>query len=227
MLPGLTLPASLLEILSALRPCFTAPGFVTFCGLIAGLAGRVHRRTAWWAVLSRPAACAARVRRHDRAHYFFARARWEIDQLGLAVAQLVVLMMLPPGADLRVAVDDSVFRRSGRKVHGAGWQHDGSSPSRNKLSYGNCFVAAAILVRLPFCSREIGLPVLARLHLPGKGAGPGKVETAAALVRQLALAFPGRMVHVVADAAYHGPALRTFQRERDLDLPDPAQRGAV
>jgi hypothetical protein len=46
MLPGLTLPASLLEMLSALRPCFTAPGFVTFCGLIAGLAGRVRRRTA-------------------------------------------------------------------------------------------------------------------------------------------------------------------------------------
>ena len=94
--------------------------------------------------------------------------------------------------------------------HGAGWQHDGSSPARNKLSYGNCFVTAAILVHLPFCSREIGLPVLARLHLPGKGAGPGKVETAAALVSQLALAFPARLVHVVADAAYHGPALRTL-----------------
>jgi hypothetical protein len=66
------------------------------------------------------------------------------------------------------------------------------------------------LVRLPFCSREVGLPVLARLHLPGKDAGPSKVETAAALVRLLALAFPGRMIHVVADAAYHGPALRTL-----------------
>ena len=95
-------------------------------------------------------------------------------------------------------------------MHGAGWQHDGSSPAKDKLSYGNCFVVAAILVRLPFCSREIGLPVLARLHLPGKGAGPSKVETAAALVRLLALAFPGRMVHIVADAAYHGPALRTL-----------------
>ena len=50
----------------------------------------------------------------------------------------------------------------------------------------------------------------ARLHLPGKGAGPGKVEAAAALVSQLALAFPARLVHVVADAAYHGPALRTL-----------------
>ena len=205
MLPSLTLPASLLEMLSALRPCFTAPGFVTFCGLIAGLAGRMHRRTVVGMLLG---GCLQHARPHDRAHYFFARARRELDQLGLAVAQLVVLLVVPAGADLRVAVDDSVFRRSGRKVHGAGWQHDGSSPAKNKLSYGDCFVAAAILVRLPFCSREVGLPVLARLHLPGKEQGPGKVETAAALVRLLALAFPGRLVHVVADAAYHGPALR-------------------
>jgi hypothetical protein len=207
MLPGLTLPASLAVLLGALRPCFTAPGFVTFCGLAAGLAGQVRRRTVVGMLLG---GCLQHVWPHDRAHYFFARARWELDQLGLAVAQLVVLMLAEPGADLRVAVDDSVFRRAGRKVYGAGWQHDGSSPAKDKLSYGTCFVAVAILVRLPFCSREVGLPVLARLHLPGKSSGPGKVETAAGLVRQLALAFPGRMIHVVADAAYHGPALRTL-----------------
>ena len=207
MLPGLNLPASLLCLLSELRPCFTAPGFATFCGLVAGMAGRVRRRTVVGMLLG---GCLQHAWPHDRAHYFFARARWELDQLGLAVAQLAVVLVTEPGADLRVAVDDSVFRRCGRRVHGAGWQHDGSSPAISKLSYGNCFVTAAILARLPFCSREVCLPVLARLHLPGKGAGPGKVETAAALVSLLALAFPGRMVHVVADAAYHGPALRAL-----------------
>lgn len=45
MLPSLNLPASLLEALSGVRPCFTAPGFATFCGLLAGLAGQVRRRT--------------------------------------------------------------------------------------------------------------------------------------------------------------------------------------
>jgi hypothetical protein len=65
------------------------------------------------------------------------------------------------------------------------------------------------VVKLPFCSRAVCLPVLARLHLPGKNKeGPSKVDTAAALVSQLALAFPDRVIHVVADAAYHGPALR-------------------
>ena len=45
MLPGVTLPASLAALLGALRPCFTAPSFATFCGLAAGLAGQVRRRT--------------------------------------------------------------------------------------------------------------------------------------------------------------------------------------
>ena len=44
MLPGLNLPVSLLGLLGALRPVFTGPSFVTFCGLVAGLAGQVRRR---------------------------------------------------------------------------------------------------------------------------------------------------------------------------------------
>jgi hypothetical protein len=45
MLPVLNLPASLLNLLIVLRPCLTAPAFATFCGLVAGLAGLVRRRT--------------------------------------------------------------------------------------------------------------------------------------------------------------------------------------
>jgi hypothetical protein len=216
MLPGTTLPASLAVLLGALRPCFTAPSFRTFCGLTAGLAGQVRRRTVVGMLLG---AGLARAWPHDRAHYFFARARWQADELGLAVARLVVLLLVPPGDPLTVAVDDSVFRRSGRKVYGAGWQYDGSSPSQNKLSFGTCFVTCGIVVRLPFCTRPVCLPVLARLVLPGKKprarnrkkAAPApatKVSAATGLVTLLAAAFPGRAIHVVADAAYHGPALK-------------------
>jgi transposase len=214
MLPDLNLPVSLAGLLLALRPCFTGPSFRTFCGLVAGLAGQVRRRTVRGMLLG---AGLSRCWPHDRAHYFFARAAWELDELGLAVARIVVALLVPPGQPVVVAVDDSLFRRSGRKVFGAAWQHDGSSPARNKLSFGNCFVTAGIIVALPFCARPVCLPVLARLHVPGKGrarkprrqAAPAStVSAAAALVTLLAGAFPGRAVHVVADAHYHGPALR-------------------
>jgi hypothetical protein len=212
MLPELNLPASLAGLLAELRLCFTARSFVTFCGLVAGLAGQVRRRTVCGMLAG---AGLGRRWPHDRAHYFFARARWDLDQLGLAVARVAVALLVPAGAAITVAVDDSVFRRCGRTVHGAAWQHDGSSPARDKLSFGNCFVTAGIVVTLPFCTRPVCLPVLAWLHVPGRGkarkrdpAPASTVSVAAALAAKLAGAFPGRVVHVVADAHYHGPALR-------------------
>ena len=42
------------------------------------------------------------------------------------MAFLVVMMFLDPGADIMIALDDSVSVRTGRQVYGAGWQHDGS-----------------------------------------------------------------------------------------------------
>jgi hypothetical protein len=203
MFPELSLPVSLMSVLLPLAPCFTAPTFRTFCGLVAGLTGQVRRRTVVGMLLG---ACLAWP--HDRAHYFFSRARWEIDEAGVAVAFLVVTLFTDPGADITIALDDSVSVRVGKHVHGAGWQHDGSAKNQQKLSYGNCFVTVGIIVVLPFCSRTWCLPVLARLHLPGKNAGPSKVTVARDLVKILAGAFPDRALHVVADAAYHGPALR-------------------
>ena len=113
MLPSLNLPASLLEILSVLRPCFTAPGFVTFCGLAAGLAGRARRRTVAGML---PGAALQHRWPGDRAHYFFARARWELDQLGLAAAQVAVTLLLPPGAGLRVATRRPASRQPARSA---------------------------------------------------------------------------------------------------------------
>jgi len=166
VLPDLNLPASLAGLLVVLRPVFTAPSFRTFCGLAAGLAGQVRRRTVCGMLAG---AGLGRCWPHDRAHYFFARAAWDLDELGLAAARVVAALLVPAGAAITVAVDDSVFRRSGRRVFGVAWQHDGSSPARNKLSFGTCFVTAGIVVALPFCTRPVCLPVLARLHVPGKG----------------------------------------------------------
>jgi hypothetical protein len=214
MLPELTLPVSLAVLLGALQPCFARRrSFVTFCALAAGLAGQVRRRTVCGML---PGAGLGGTWPHDRAHRFFARARWDIDELGIAVARLAVMLLVPAGEPVTVAVDDSVFRRSGRRVHGALWQHDGSSPSQNRLTFGNCFVTCGIVVTLPFCTRPVCLPVLARLNIPAPAlrrrkhyTKPGsKTTQACELVTRLAAAFPARRFHVVADAAYHGRPVR-------------------
>jgi hypothetical protein len=60
-----------------------------------------------------------------------------------------------------VAIDDTLFRRRGKKVWAAGWFHDGSAAGPAKTGYGNNWVIAAIVVRLPFPNRPVALPVLA------------------------------------------------------------------
>ncbi len=42
------------------------------------------------------------------------RARWTGDELGLAVARLVVALLVPAGEPVTVAIDDTLFRRRGK-----------------------------------------------------------------------------------------------------------------
>jgi hypothetical protein len=67
-------------------------------------------------------------------------------------------------------------------------------------------VVLGLIVELPFLTRPVCLPVMARLWRPKQG--PSKVELAASMIRLLAACHHTRALHVVADAAYHGPALR-------------------
>src|ERR687890_2541645 len=124
MLQFETLPSSFAALLATLRPCFTAPSFRTFTALVAGLIAQPGRRTITGMLTG---AGLARVVHHSRAHWFFSHARWSADQLGLAVAALVAARLIPAGAPLLIAVDDSLFRRSGRRVHGTAWCHDGAA----------------------------------------------------------------------------------------------------
>lgn len=207
MLPFTTVPPSLLDLLQVARPCFTAPTFRTFCALVTGLIVQTRRRTVCGMLLG---AGLTRLWPHDRVHYFFAGARWCPDQLGLALARLIVERLLPQGAALEVAVDDTLFHRRGRKVFGAAWQHDGCATGAKKTGFGNNWVVIGLLVPLPFLTRPVCLPVLARLWRPK--AGISKVAWARELVGLLLAAFPHHHVHVVADAAYHGQALRDLPK---------------
>jgi hypothetical protein len=67
---------------------------------------------------------------------------------------------------------------------------------------------AGIVVPLPFLSRPVCLPVLARLWRPRQ---TGKIAHARELAELIAARYPDRHVHVVGDAAYVGERLRNLQ----------------
>ena len=137
----------------------------------------------------------ARCWSHDRAHWFFARARWDADDLGLAVARLVMALLVPAGQPVTVAIDDTLFRRRGKKLWAASWFHDGSAPAPRKIGRGNNWVIAAIVVRLPFISRPVALPVLAKLMVKGTNSA-SRLWLARHMVRMLAGALPGQDIRL-------------------------------
>jgi hypothetical protein len=193
-----------MTLLTAFAPLFTAPSFRTFTMLACGFLAQPGRRTVC-GMLS--GAGLARLWPHDRAHWFFSRARWNPDDLGLAAAKLVVALLVPAGEPVLVAIDDTLFRRRGKKVWAASWFHDGSAQGKHKTGRGNNWVVLAIVVSLPFCTRPFALPVMAKLVVKGTSSA-SRLWLARRMTSSLADALPGRDLHAVADSAYAGEELK-------------------
>ena len=127
----MTLPTSWLEVLQPLRPVFRrSQTFTLFVVLATGLVAQTRRRTVVGMLAG--AGMAAVVSFHSACR-FFSADRWETDRLALAVARLVVDRLLPADTPITLAVDDTLFRRWGKKVHHAFWTHDGAAQGPAKL----------------------------------------------------------------------------------------------
>ena len=202
MLPpaSLLMPVTWRDLLEELAPVFARRSthrlFVALaCGMI--LADR--------STVAGMAAAAGMAGQWRRACWFFSGAAWDTGELGLAVARLIVKYLAVSGGPVVVACDGTFFKRWGRKVFQARWAYDGSAQGGKKVAFGNTWVVAAIVVRLPFRSSPVALPVLFRLWR-GKGTA-SQVDLAAEMLGKLAVAFPGRTLHGVGDAAFHGESL--------------------
>src|SRR5436305_15058652 len=109
MPPGPTAPCSLGGLLALFRPCFTAPSFPTFVGLLVGLIAQTRRRTVCGMLTG---AGLDQIWHHSRAHRLISNARWSGDALGLALADLVVARLLPADSAVTIAVYDPLFKGS-------------------------------------------------------------------------------------------------------------------
>jgi DDE superfamily endonuclease len=204
-------PTSLAGLLSLLAPCFTQPTFQTFGMLVVGFVGRVRDCTVTGML---QAAGLAGEWHHSRAHDFFARRRWDPDELGLVLVDFLVSVFVKAGAPIRLAVDDTLFGRSGKRVWGAHYLHDGAQPegSGRRTRWGNCWVVVVLVVALPCLGgRPVGLPILFRLFRPRDDADPDRPsqpELARTLVDMVLARFPARVVELVMDGAYATKAWR-------------------
>jgi hypothetical protein len=204
-------PGSLDRLLSLLSPCFSQPTFQSFRCLVVGFIGRVgeHTVTGMW----QAARLAGRVH-HSLAHDFFARRCWSVDELGLRLLAFVLERLLEPQAPLTVAIDDTLFGRSGRRVWGAHYLNDASQPAGRgrRTRWGNCFVIVGLVLPLSCVERRpVCLPVLFRLFRPRGRSHPERLtqpQLARELVDLILARFPERRMHLVFDGAYASKAWR-------------------
>lgn len=135
------LPDTLATLLAAFASCFTVPTVGTFQALVAGFVAQPGRHTVTGMLAG--AGLAGR-RHHDLAYRLFATARWSADQLGLILLDLIAAMLVPAETPLLLATDDTLWRRTGRRLHGAAWHHDGNGPGRHRPAWGHRWVVVGV-----------------------------------------------------------------------------------
>lgn len=152
---------SFTPFLLALQPCFTQPSFSSFWALACAWILCSGRRSLTRVIQS---AQLGQFKHYCSFHRFFSQARWNLDDLGHCVFQLL-LPFCP--VVLIGAVDDTLARKSGRHIWGAGMHHDPlrSTQKRPFFSFGHSWVVFSLHVAFPFAPGKVwALPILVRLY---------------------------------------------------------------
>jgi hypothetical protein len=199
----ITLTVSVNGVLSVFASAFTRPSYSVFLLLVMGaiLAGRRHT------VTRMIMAAGVRGSHHARFHRFFAKARWDPDELWRLFGQLVDQFFEIVG----IAIDDTAQKKTGAKIYGAAVVHD-NRPTVHKgwdFCWGLTWVVATYHVRVKLWGWHVfAIPALVRLYqnekLCEKEGRPFKTKTLIALemVQRLDQWFPGRRFRLHVDGGY-------------------------
>jgi DDE superfamily endonuclease len=197
-------------LLQSLSCCFTAPSHQSFVMLMSGWILNLGRHTVTGSVR---AAGAVGHKHISSFHRFFSQGRWHTDEVGLTLAHLVITKLLNKDAPIRVIVDDTLGRHTGKRIAAASMHRDPllSTARRPIFHWGHVWVVMAIEVEL--FERRWALPVLMRLHRSKKRCSKEgyryikTTEHARELMLLLAGEYPDRTFWLIGDGAYTNSVL--------------------
>lgn len=198
------IPETLLACLNAFEPCFRSPSYARFVTLMSGWVLCVGKHT----VTGVMRGAGVTNEEHSGYHRFFNRGVWSAHEVGLVVLSMV-LHLVGRGQRVRLTLDDSLARHTGKRISAAGMHLDPllSTGAKKFFHFGHNWVVLAVAVTLPW-GKTYSLPVLARLYRSVKTAAKEgaahlkKTQIAAEMLISLANAEKKRKFLVFADNAY-------------------------
>jgi DDE superfamily endonuclease len=153
---------------------FTKPSFVLFCALMTGWVLSIRHRYVTELIY---ASNNIDNGHWSRFHRFFSHNAWSLDTLSMTIASLLVDAFVPEGV-IVLALDDTLCRKRGLKLFGAGMHHDPllSSKKMKLVSWGHVWVVVSLVVCLPAWapSKIFSLPIGFRLYRNRQGNNKGK-----------------------------------------------------
>ncbi|MDQ3465262.1 MAG: transposase [Actinomycetota bacterium] len=114
------------------RPVFTGPSFAIFTDLIAGWVLTPGRRTITRMLTTGDPDA---VRAHDAYHRFVRAGAWSMAALWQVLATHAITLLQPVGVVI-LDTDDTVFKKTGRSVAGAGVFRDALHTQQGRLRLG-------------------------------------------------------------------------------------------
>jgi hypothetical protein len=194
------------NVVDVLAGSFTQPSFRSSCQLLLGWVMCLGNHTLCRVAHSaQPQTPPDHSQRHglDGYYNFFERSAWTPTGLAYRVA-LLILTRLRLGGRITLLVDDTLAHKRGRCVWGLGWWRDAVASTKKRVATasGHNWVVLAVAYCSPVGGRPVlALPLLARLHQPGKGQ-PSCPALAKQMLAEVLAWFPARAFTLVGDGAY-------------------------
>ncbi len=185
------------DIIQQFFPIFTAPGAEIFSHLMTGWILCTARRTITGIL---PFADPCFQRAHDAYHRFFPDSRWDVNKLWQILTLMLIKIFYHTGT-ITLALDDTLFHHSGRKINGAGYWRDAVRSTKKNIVYawGLNLVVLTLQIQPPWGGEPLGLPINMRLH---RKNGYTLIELAMQMINQLHQWLPERQFLLVADGFY-------------------------
>jgi hypothetical protein len=152
-------------------------------------------------------------RRFTNYHRVLNRAAWSARQGSRILLGVLITLLVPSGAAIVLGADDTLERRSGRKITAKGCYRDAVRSSKKHVirCFGLKWVSMMLLVPVPWSRRVWALPFLTALGWPVEKHSRRRHKTSIDWVRQMMKQvrrwLPGRRLVLVVDGAFAAVAL--------------------